>query len=123
MFNPDLEIKTKLSNITKAFFDSESTIDKIEANDQDDRILKKSISISVETYLENPRFLYTSTGKIEKLNYQLGLTETLEVTPEAEVSHDMECLCDNCILPIYLITGSVDSLPVDCDPIDDIDSI
>lgn len=119
MFNPDLEIKTKLSSITKAFFNSESNIEKAEAVDQEDRILKKSITISVETYLENPRFLYTSTGKIEKLNYQISIADT-NITETAQVSdlgindHSVDCLCDDCILPIYLISGDVYNFAANC---------
>jgi hypothetical protein len=75
LFNPDYEIKTKYSDITKAFIRSETDIKNPEADDGDDRILQKSITIKVETYIPNPKFLYTSTGRIETFNYEIDVTE------------------------------------------------
>jgi len=107
LFNPDLEIKTRQSNITKAFLESESDIQQSEADDQQDRILKKSITIKVETFIENPKFLYTSTGKIETINYQISLegTNVQESASTAAVTHAIECNCSECVLPLYLING------------------
>jgi hypothetical protein len=107
LFNPDLEIKTRQSNITKAFLESESDIQQSEADDQQDRILKKSITIKVETFIENPKFLYTSTGKIETINYQVSLegTNVQESASTAAVTHAIECNCSECVLPLYLING------------------
>jgi hypothetical protein len=118
LFNPDLEIKTKSSNITKAFFESESDSQQVEADDQQDRILKKTITIKVQTYLENPKFLYTSTGKIEQINYEITLdggnaTETFVATQQ-QASHAEECLCTECVLPLYLITGSIYNFAAVC---------
>jgi ribosomal protein L28 len=80
MFNPDLEIRTKDSFITKAYMERESPIEEVEANDSEDRNLKKSFSIKIETYIENPKFLYTSTGKIESFNYELDIVEDVDST-------------------------------------------
>ena len=123
LFNPDLEIKTKSSNITKAFLDSESDVEQSEAQDQQDRILKKSITLRVETYVENPKFLYTSTGKIEQINYQIeitdtGISETAGATSTTTVTHQTECLCSECVLPIETIFGDEFNLPVNCSPLD-----
>jgi hypothetical protein len=74
-FNPDIELKTRHSERVKAFLKDESTIAPIQADDTEDRILKKSLDITVETYIPSPRFLYTSTGKIEELNFDLEITE------------------------------------------------
>lgn len=117
LFNPDLEIKTKQSNITKAFIENETDVQQAEADDQQDRILKKSISIKVETYIENPKFLYTSTGKIERINYELAImdtniSETLQVG--ASIPHAVECFCNECIIPLYLITGNEYDLAISC---------
>lgn len=119
LFNPDLEIKTKQSQITKAFIDNESDIQQSEADDQQDRILKKSITIRVETYIESPKFLYTSTGKIERVNYEISImdtniTETVEAKEATTAIHSDECLCDECILPLYLITGDVYNFTANC---------
>lgn len=79
LFNPDLEIKTKYSHITKAFIDSESDAGSEEVNDTEDRILRRTISINVETYIPSPKFLYTSTGKIEEFNYEFEIVENLDL--------------------------------------------
>jgi len=68
-FNPDLEIRTKYLTKTKAFITGENPSNTMEADDTEDRILRSSIILSVETYIPSPRFLYTSTGKIEQLNF------------------------------------------------------
>lgn len=124
LFNPDLEIRTKNSVITKAFLDNESETEQAQADDQQDRILKKSITITVETYVENPKFLYTSTGKIEKVNFELEITDTgISETSTAEsatvtkIIHADECLCSQCVLPIETIFGDQFNLPIDCDPL------
>lgn len=121
LFNPDLEIKTKQSNITKAFITSESDVEQAEAEDAQDRILKKTITIKVETYVPSPKFLYTSTGKIEKLNYQVGgIGDTYQVVSTGEgvqACHEMTCLCADCVLPMVLYDGNDYDLPLDCDGI------
>lgn len=121
LFNPDLEIKTKQSNITKAFILSESDVEQAEAEDAADRILKKTISIKVETYIPSPKFLYTSTGKIEKFNYQIGgIGDTYQVVSTgdgAQICHEMACTCQDCVLPMVLFDGNTYDLPLDCDGI------
>lgn len=118
LFNPDLEIKTRASNITKAFLENESDIEQSTANDQQDRILKKTITLSVETFIENPKFLYTSTGKIERLNYEIsildGATELSETINAVSPSHAVECNCSQCLLPLYLIDGNTYDISVLC---------
>jgi hypothetical protein len=118
LFNPDLEVKTKNSEIIKAFIENESDIQQNEANDQQDRILKKSITITVETYIENPKFLYTSTGKIERVNFEIKLentniTETVTTAAAAE-SHAQDCFCEECVLPLYLITADTYNFAAEC---------
>lgn len=75
MFNPDLSVYTNFNSLIKGFIDNETEIEQAVADDQKDRILKKTISVSIESYIPNPKFLYTSTGKIEKFNFELDLIE------------------------------------------------
>ena len=65
-FNPEMEVPTKFSTLTKGFIDTEENIGKIAAGDKEDRILQKTINITVRTYIPSPKFLVTSGGKIEK---------------------------------------------------------
>jgi hypothetical protein len=73
LFNPDLDIRTDFSDYTKAFIDSESDIGTSEAEDTKDRLLRKSISIKVETYLPSPKFLFTNTGQIENIIHEVDI--------------------------------------------------
>ena len=73
LFNPDLEIKTKFSDFTKAFIESDREIGTSQANDREDRKLKRTITILVETYMPSPKFLYTNTGEIECFIYDFDV--------------------------------------------------
>tara|TARA_R100001460_G_scaffold10649_4_gene25195 strand:+ start:1599 stop:2252 length:654 start_codon:yes stop_codon:yes gene_type:complete len=68
MFSPDLQLTTKYSDHSKAFIESERDIGNASVEDRADRILQKSISISLETYIPSPRFLFTNTGEIKEFN-------------------------------------------------------
>jgi len=61
-----MEVPTKLSTLTKSFIESEDDVGTVTAADKEDRVLQKTLNIVVRTYVPNPKFLYTSTGKIEK---------------------------------------------------------
>jgi len=65
-FNPEMEVPTKFSTLAKGFIDTEENIGKLSAGDKEDRILQKTINITVRTYIPSPKFLVTSGGKIEK---------------------------------------------------------
>jgi hypothetical protein len=122
IFNPDIEIQTKHNGKIKSFILNESDVEQAEASDKDDRILKKTFSIVVQTYIPNPKFLYTSTGKIEKFIYNFdldGLSDKAEgtVKSSSKVCHDKTCTCEDCLLPLILITGDEVGIPVDCEAI------
>jgi len=73
LFNPELMIPTKHSTNTKAYITQEfdNTVDT--APDKEDRILKRGVTIAVQSYLPNPKFLITSTGKIERFETEVDL--------------------------------------------------
>jgi len=73
MFNPTLSINTPLESGTPAFLERESDDSKVVLSDREDRIIKKSFNIRIETYIKSPRFLVTSTGKITVLNSDTGI--------------------------------------------------
>ena len=68
LFSPDLEVPTKHSIHAKAFIQNEKDLASVLAPDSSDRVLQKSISISIETYIPSPRFLFTNTGEITEFN-------------------------------------------------------
>ena len=65
-FNPEMQVPTKFSTLTKGLIDAEENVGTIEAADKEDRILKKTLQITVRSYIPNPKFLVTSTGQIEE---------------------------------------------------------
>ena len=70
-FNPDADLVIPGHNTIKAFLGDEGSEEgTFEAADKDDRELKSSLSITVSTYLSNPKFTITSNGTIERLNLE-----------------------------------------------------
>ena len=73
-FNPEMNVPTKFSTIAKAFLDTEEDVGSITAGDKEDRIIKKTFNVVFRTYVPNPKFLVTSTGKIEEFNTEITLS-------------------------------------------------
>ena len=69
-FNPDEIIDTKFNDRTRGFITSETDDSVLRTGDKEDRILRKSLMISVETYIPSPQYLITSTGKIERFEVE-----------------------------------------------------
>jgi hypothetical protein len=76
-FNPDIEITTDQANNIKLYIKEESSDSDFVLNDREDRLLKRSFSITANTYIPSPKFLMTSTGKIERYNYEVEVTNKL----------------------------------------------
>ena len=72
-FNPAMEVPTSQGTITKAYIESEDNDGSLTAGDKEDRVIQKLINITVETYIPNPKFLITSTGRLEKAKLQVDL--------------------------------------------------
>lgn len=75
IFNPSSEIETPFSTLTKAFLIDEEDNSEVDVGDGSDRVLKKSLSIEVQTYIPNPKYLITSTGRIERFNIESVICE------------------------------------------------
>jgi hypothetical protein len=70
-FNPEMNVPTEYSTLAKAFLESEEAVGSMTANDKDDRVLKKTMNITLRTYIPSPKFLVTSTGEIEEFKIQI----------------------------------------------------
>jgi len=70
-FNPDLVLETSYANNVKAFLAEESDISAVEVGDKEDRLIRKTFTINVESYIQSPKFKVTSTGKIIKMNTEI----------------------------------------------------
>ena len=66
LFNPHLVIKNPYTNVASAFIEQESDQSTLDVGDRQERVLKKSFTISLESYIPNPQFLITSTGEIRE---------------------------------------------------------
>ena len=73
-FNPGVLLKTSISNSIKAFLMSESNKEGASAPDREDRLLRKSFLVEIETYIPSPQFKVTSTGRIEKVVSELWVS-------------------------------------------------
>jgi hypothetical protein len=70
-FNPDADLSIPGHNLVKAYLGEDgSTAQDLQAEDKDDRIIKRSYTVTVSTYLNNPKFILTSNGAIERLNLE-----------------------------------------------------
>jgi len=68
LFSPDINIETKYSVHNKAFINSEREVGSVTASDTGDRILQKTVSVTLETYIPSPKFFFTNTGEIKEFN-------------------------------------------------------
>ena len=67
LFNPSMHITTTKSNNSKAFIAQVTDNSVITVADKTDRVLRKLIVVSVESYLPNDNYLVTSNGALELL--------------------------------------------------------
>lgn len=65
-FNPEMNVPTQQSTLAKASLGGEDDVGSLVAQDKQDRVLQKSFAVSLRTYVENPKFLLTNTGEIER---------------------------------------------------------
>lgn len=77
MFNPGYEIQTNFSNNTKAYLVDESNDSTVNVGDREDRLLRRSFEVEVQTYVPSPKFLMTATGKLEKFNTEIAIVKTI----------------------------------------------
>jgi hypothetical protein len=73
MFNPSMDVNTPFTKYGKIFLNSETNMSTTEAADGDDRLLMKVFNLKVETHIPYPKFLMTSTGKIERIYLEGGI--------------------------------------------------
>jgi hypothetical protein len=73
-FNPSIQLRTKFSHDSKVFLASETNNYSFALADREDRIIRKSFLATVETYVRSPKFKVTSTGQIEEINIEAGIS-------------------------------------------------
>jgi len=75
LFSPDINIETQYSVYNKAFIESERDVGSVIASDTGDRILQKTITVTLETYIPSPKFMFTNTGEIQEFKFNTTLDE------------------------------------------------
>ena len=70
-FNPSIGLTTPFSDAVTAFLTEESDISSVEVADKEDRIIRKTFTITLESYIQSPKFLVTNTGKILHFNTEI----------------------------------------------------
>lgn len=73
-FNPSLDLITPFTDNLKVFLTDESNNNYISSGDREDRLLRKSFSVSTEFYIPSPKFKVTSTGRVEKIVSDMWLS-------------------------------------------------
>ena len=67
LFNPSMDITTSRSNNSKAFISQVTDNSVVTVADKTDRVVRKLIVVSVESYLPHRKYLVTSNGALELL--------------------------------------------------------
>lgn len=68
LFNPELVVPTNHSRETRAYLNKERSVGSVIASDTKDRVLQKTIDVTLQTYIPSPKFFFTNTGQIEEFN-------------------------------------------------------
>jgi len=68
LFNPELVVPTNHSREARAYLDRERSVGSVIAGDTKDRVLQKTIDVTLQTYIPSPKFFFTNTGQIEEFN-------------------------------------------------------
>jgi len=74
MFNPSIQLRTKYSQDSKVFLAAETNNYAFSVADREDRLIRKTFVATVETYVRSPKFKITSTGQIEEINIEAGIS-------------------------------------------------
>jgi len=75
MFNPAMDVKTSHSNSIKAYLGDIVDAASLQIGDRDDRVVKRTIMINIETYVPTRKYMVTSTGEVEKVNQEIVLDD------------------------------------------------
>jgi|ETNvirnome_6_100_1030635.scaffolds.fasta_scaffold01031_3 hypothetical protein len=79
-FRPHYRVQTPFNDYTPAFLGAISDNSAYEAPDTEERILKKSASITLDTYVPSRQYLIASNGDIELFNFDVEIEEVNDGT-------------------------------------------
>ena len=76
-FHPSIKVVTSFNKESQGFLAQETDQSSVDVGDKEDRILRRSYSFKLLTYIPTPQFLVTSTGKLEAFNTEAELTNLI----------------------------------------------
>jgi len=82
-FNPSLEFRTEFSSYIQGFITQVADNSVTVAPDRQDRVLKRTIQVSVEAYIPTQKYLYTNTGRIEFMSSDVVIEPFLNLSASA----------------------------------------
>ena len=77
-FHPAISVVTPNNKDTLGFLSQETDQSSVDLGDKEDRILRRSYSFKVQTYIESPSYLFSTAGKVETFKTQAELTDLIE---------------------------------------------
>jgi len=75
-FRPFVRIETEFNEFAPAFLVSISDNSVVEAPDRQDRLLRKKVTLMVETYMPTRQYMIQSNGDIEEFNAEYSISST-----------------------------------------------
>jgi len=82
-FNPGMPIRTSRSNTVLSYITQVSDNSTYQVGDREDRIIKKSVQIALDTYIPNKTYLLTKSGNITDVGVDIAIFNTEEEYREA----------------------------------------
>jgi hypothetical protein len=76
MFRPNLPIEIRPDEAYQSYLVGVDESSNLQVGDKQDRIVKRVVRFSVESYIPSKVFKYTDTGEIVSINYEVYLEET-----------------------------------------------
>lgn len=73
MFNPSLKIPVDFDTHAQSFIADRQEATSVLVGDREDRVLKRSFTVSIESYVPSQKYLITNTGKIKALKQEVSI--------------------------------------------------
>jgi hypothetical protein len=85
-FHPSLRVETDFMTNAMAFITAISDNSQVEAPDEQDRVIRKTITFNVETYLPSRKYQIQSNGDITAMNFDVSIKPEIDFSGIPPVS-------------------------------------
>ena len=90
LFNPSLDFRTEFSDYIQGFITQVADNSTVVVGDRQDRIIRRSIQVTVDAYIPNQKFLYTNTGAIEELKAVIEIDQPYDKTTHDRIEQGVD---------------------------------